>query len=159
MTAKTIETGQLCGVISSILPDGKFIKCEPIFVDYWNSENPSAYYRGIKPSHLRRSPKTGISHFEEIDINMYDKISLPSSPNKINDGKKYFIPFHPSQNCTKSVLRNAYSYRNFPIIIARPDNYFSQILNVGILFPDKFVAVISKRELPEEALLFAIEHS
>ena len=85
--ANKIETGRLYGVISQILPDGNFIKCEPVFVDAWLYKHPSAYYLGIKQSYDKR---TGISQFEEVDIQTYGKtVFLPANHKKVNDGKTY----------------------------------------------------------------------
>lgn len=133
------------------MPDGEFVKCEPVFVDYWGPKNPSDYYLGFKST----SYEGGISDFKKVDINMYgDKVFLPASRKKINDGKKYFIAFQPSKNYTISVLQN---YHVFPMIVPINETYYSRTLNVGILFPDKFVAIISKEELSEETLLSALQ--
>mgnify|MGYP005819381561 FL=1 len=151
MTAtKTIETGRLYGVITPILPDGSFIKCEPVFVDIWPCKHPSNYYLGIKQAYDK---KTGISHFEEIDINSYGKtIFLPASHKKVNDGKKYFVMFQSTKNHTKPELQN---YCKTPSIsLATPDSIY--ILNIGILFPNKFVAIIADRELSDEEMLAII---
>lgn len=147
----TIKLGQLYGVISPILPDGEFVKCEPVFVDFWNSKNPSDYYLGAKSDVYKDA---GILNFEKVDISIYgDKVFLPASRKKINDGKKYFIAFQPTKNRTSPTFRD---YYNFPTIKAVDEPYYSHILNVGILFPNKFVAIISKRELSEKSLLSAI---
>lgn len=155
--AKKIKFGRLYGVIAPILPDGEFVKCEPVFVNTRNPQNPSDYYLGVKKIHKTSilSEEVGISHFERIDITTYGKkVFLPASRNKINDGKQYFIAFQPSKNCTKACLRNYYIC---PEIAAGQDEYYSHILNVGILFPNKFVALIATEELSEEYLQSAIQ--
>ena len=150
--ATNIKLGQLFGVISPILPDGEFVKCEPVFVDFWNSKNPSDYYLGAKSDLYEDA---GILDFKKVDINVYgDKVFLPASRKKINDGKKYFIAFQPTKNYTKPSLQNYYV---FPTIKLVDEPYYSRILSVGILFPNKFVAIISKRELSKKTLLSAIQ--
>ena len=156
MTAiKTIETGRLYGVITPILPDGSFIKCEPVFVDNWLYKlynHPSNYYLGIKQAYGK---KTGISHFEEIDINLYGKtVFLPASHKKVNDGKKYFVMFQSTKNHTKLEFRNYYKIPS--ISVATPDSIYIYNLNIGILFPNKFVAIIDDRELSDEEMLAII---
>ena len=150
--ANKIDEGRLYGVISQILPDGNFIKCEPVFVDAWLYKHPSAYYLGIKQSYDKR---TGISQFEEVDIQTYGKtVFLPANHKKVNDGNKYFIMFQPTKNYTKPELRN---YNRIPAIsLATPNSSYIYILNVGILFPNKFVTMIADRELSEEEMLAAI---
>lgn len=96
-----IRAGRLYGVITPILPDGEFVKCEPVFVDCWGSKKTSAYYLGIKPTPHEQFSKSGISHFERVDINVYgNEVFLPASRKKINDGKEYFIVFQPTKNHT-----------------------------------------------------------
>ena len=154
-TINKIETGRLYGVIAPILPDGEFCICEPIFVDSRAYQKPSAYYLGMKKT--SPSKRMGISHFEEIDTTMYgNTIFLPASRKKINDGKKYFILFQPSKNRTRLSLQN---YYKFPTLTATfgEDVCFSSILNIGILFPNKFVAIIADSELSEKELLSVIQ--
>lgn len=149
--ATNIKLGRLYGVISPILPDGEFVKCEPVFVDFWNSKNPSDYYLGATSALYEDA---GILNFEKVDISMYGaKVFLPTSRKKINDGKEYFIAFQPTKNYTKPLFQN---YHAFPIIRVPDEPYYSRILNIGILFPNKFVAIVSKNELSEKALLSAI---
>lgn len=157
MASKEIKTGRLYGVIAPILPDGRFVKCEPVFVDFWNLKDPSDYYIGVKfDSDKHLSKKSGISHFEKIDISTYGKkVFLPASRNKINDGKKYFIAFQPTKNYTRGEFKN---YYDFPSVSATTqDRYYSYVVNVGILFPNKFVTLIANRELSEEYLQSAIQ--
>ena len=45
--ANKIETGRLYGVISPILPDGEFVKCKPIFIDYWAYNHPIPIMREL----------------------------------------------------------------------------------------------------------------
>ena len=83
------------------------------------------------------------------------KCFLPASHKKIDDDKEYFLVFQPTKNYTKLEFKE--QYRDFPIM-GIPEKYFStRILNIGILFPNKFVVVISHREMSEAELLDAIE--
>lgn len=147
--ANKIETGRLYGVISTILPDGKFVKCKPIFIDYWAYKQPFTYYEGI-PYTNKRS-QSGISEFKEMDIRQYGKpVFLPASRKKIHDGKEYFIIFQPTKNHTKLAMQN---YFKIPgISTTTCDDSYPRILNVGIQFPNKFVAYIADRELTEKEL-------
>ncbi len=147
--ANKIHDGRLYGVISQILPDSEFVKCKPIFVERWVYSQPSTYYEGIP--FTNEQSQSGISEFKEIDIRQYGKpVFLPASRKKIYDGNEYFIIFQPSKNHTKAVMQN---YFKIPgISTSTCDHSYLRILNVGILFPDKFVAYIADRELTEKEL-------
>lgn len=150
---KTIETGRLYGVISPILEDGKFIKCEPVFIDNWLYKKPSTYYIELTQTFGIRA---GVYRFEEVDIGEYGKpCFLPASRKKIGNGHSYFIPFQPTKNHTNPRCQN---YYKFPTVNAVSVNSsYLRIVNVGILFPNKFVAIIADRNLAEEELLSAID--
>ncbi len=147
--ANKIVEGRLYGVISPILPDGEIVKCKPVFVEGWTSSQPSTYYEGIP--FTNKNFQSGISEFKEIDIRQYGKpVFLPASRKKINDGKEYFIIFQATKNHTRVTMRN---YMKIPeISITSCDDSYPHILNIGILFPDKFVAYIANSELSEKKL-------
>lgn len=147
--ANKIDEGRLYGVISPILPDGEFVKCRPIFVERWGSTQPSAYYEGI--NYTNKQSQLGTSEFKEVDIRPYGKpVFLPASRKKINDGNEYFIIFQPSKNYTRVTMKR---YFKIPTIsTTRDDDSYPHILNVGILFPNKFVAYISDSEVEEKEL-------
>lgn len=147
--ANKIVEGRLYGVISPILPDGEFVKCRPIFVERWGPTQPSAYYEGI--NYTNKQSQLGTSEFKEVDIRPYGKpVFLPASRKKINDGKEYFIIFQATKNHTRVTMRN---YMKIPeISITSCDDSYPHILNIGILFPDKFVAYIANSELSEKKL-------
>lgn len=154
MTEK-IKAGRLYGVIAPILPDGEFVKCEPVFIDYWIYKNPSTFYIGKKFTQTSTG-RMGISEFEEIDIRKFGKpIFLPANRKRINDGKKYFIVFQQSKNHTKPP--HAPYSRSPYASTATDDSILPDILNVGILFPNKFVIIDADRELSNEELLAFIQ--
>lgn len=147
--ANKINEGRLYGVISQILPDGEFVKCKPIFVERWIYSQPSTYYEGIH--YTNEQSQSGISEFKEIDIRQYGKpVFLPASRKKIYDGNEYFIIFQPSKNHTKVAMQNYFKVPG--ISTSTCDDSYPRILNVGIQFPNKFVAYISDRELTEKEL-------
>ena len=150
---ETINTGRLYGVITPILQNGKFVKCEPVFIDDMLYKNPSAFYLGEKQVF---HPRMGISHFKKIDIRQYGKpVFLPANHKMINDGKTHFVMFQPTKDHTKICLQ---SYYRFPeISVTTPNSWYSAIINVGILFPNKFVSMIADREISEEELFLAID--
>ncbi len=164
MANTEIRIGRLYGVISPILPDGEFVKCKPIFIDYWAdlSSSSSCSDGGYIPKpKLIGSPfsydnipkyvsviENSNFKFKETDIQRYGTlVNLPASPEKIKNGKEYFIRFHP-----KSFLRNGRPYYNPVPILGTDDILGPRILNVGILFPETFVTFISNRELTEKEL-------
>lgn len=147
--ANKIETGRLYGVISPILSDGEFVKCKPVFVESWASSQPSTYYEGIP--YTNKQSRSGISEFKELDIRQYGKpVFLPASRKKIHDGKEYFIIFQLTKNHTKLSMRNYFKYPEISTTTCA-DSY-PHILNVGILFPNKFVVYIADSELSEKEL-------
>ena len=152
--ANKIETGRLYGVISPILPDGEFVKCKPIFIDYWAYKPPHTYYEGIE--YTNKKSQLGISEFKKMDIRQYGKpVFLPASRKKIHDGKEYFIIFQPTKNHTKLAMQ---SYFKIPAISTTTcDDFCPLILNVGILFPNKFVAYIADKELTEKELICLLQ--
>ena len=101
--------------------------------------------------------RSGISEFKEIDIRQYGKpVFLPASRKKIYDGNEYFIIFQPSKNHTKAAMQN---YFKIPgISTSTCDNSYLRILNVGIQFPNKFVAYIADRELTEKELRCLLQY-
>ena len=147
--ANKIKTGRLYGVISPILPEGEFVKCKPIFIDCWDYKPPYTYYEGIP--YTTKQSRSGISEFKEMDIRQYGTpVFLPASRKKIHDGKEYFIIFQLSKNHTKLSMRNYFKYPG--ISTTACDDSYPLLLNVGILFPNKFVAYITDRELTEKEL-------
>ena len=164
MANTEISTGRLYGVISPILPDGEFVKCKPVFIDYWAdlSSSSSCSDDGYIPKpKLIDSPfsydhipkyvpviETSNFKFKEIDVCPYGPlVDLPASPEQVNDGKDHFIKFSP-----RSFLRNGrLSYDKVPVL-GTADVFGPRILNVGILFPETFVTFISDRELSAEEL-------
>ena len=140
---------RLCGVITKILPNGEFAKCNPVFVKESNfgfSEPPLVippppYY------HYKKNIIDGkevIVGFEMLDIQLYGpKVFLPANHKKMNNGKEYYVVYQPTKN-----------YKNGIQHWGIPCSRLPCITNVGILFPNKFITVKSKLgELSTDKLL------
>lgn len=139
-----LRCGKLCGVITQILPNGSFVKCEPVWADIDDSHIvPKKYYRSLTDDFGQ------ICEFYEIDIKSYGpKVYLPANHKQINDGKEHFVVFRESQCTSKTIAYRA--------IVNKVDTDYLQVFNIGILFPKTFIWKISKKPLSEEELLLLL---
>jgi len=148
---------KLYGVVSEILPDGQIAVCEPIFKNYLNLKDKKLYRLVTEEVEISTGTKlTYPKQLKEIDVSSFGKpVFLPASIEKIGDGNKYFIYFQSTLNATKGEYRD---YCDIPIMRWIDNDFFTRRdcppinLNVGIKFPDKFVAIrgTEKFILPEQ---------
>lgn len=155
---------ELYGVITEILPDGEISVGEPVFIcdtftnsripKITNSCTPKKYYRfrfatveakGREGGGIRTYP----IGFEEVDLSQYGKpLFLPVAREKVGDGKKYCILFQKSKDATVTENGMPVWYKRVTIRVEKDFSvrlgYTPVLLTVGIQFPNKFVAKMSK---------------
>lgn len=151
-----VTYARLYGVITKIQPDGEFAVCEPIFVNHFEKREGKnrkrRFYRAIYDDLSSTMDIHGkiITSFEEVDMSEYGTPRfLPYCSKQVAYDKEYFVILPSYTNYTDSRFWN---YNEFPIVtyFGSP-SWLPKKLTVGIMFPNKYVAVT--KNLTKDALL------